>query len=119
MNIKDCYELLGGNYDEVSARIPSPTLIEKFIGKFLEDESFETLCRQMELGNRADAFRAAHTLKGVCANLSFTRLLDSVSLLTEELRKATESVSEEAERLFETVCRDYETTAETIRKYSA
>lgn len=119
MNIEECYELLGGNYAEVSTRLPSLGLMEKFIGKFLEDDSFDLLCRQMELGDRQAAFCAAHTLKGICANLSFTQLCDSVSCLTEELRKETDAVSGEARRLFEQVCRDYGVTADAIRGYFA
>lgn len=117
MNIEECYQALGGNYAEVSSRLPSQRLIEKFIGKFLEDESFDTLCRQIELGNREEAFRAAHTLKGISANLSFTRLLDSVSRLTEELRGQADSVSEEALGLYDEVRLNYGITADTIRKF--
>lgn len=119
MNLEECYEKLGGNYAEMCMRLPKPALIEKFIGKFLEDDSFNTLSRQLELGNRAEAFRAAHTLKGVCANLRFMRLLDSASRLTEELRKETDTVSEEARKLYEEVRRDYETTVNAIREYFA
>ena len=40
----------------------------------------------MEAGDRAQAFRAAHTLKGVCLNLGFQNLYDAVNPLTEKLR---------------------------------
>lgn len=117
MNIEECYEKMGGNYAAVSMRLPSQGLIKKFIGRFLEDQSFDTLCRQMECGNREEAFRAAHTLKGVCANLSFSRLQDSVSLLTEELRPETSSISERAIELLKDVRCDYAITVEAIREY--
>ncbi|MGN0492383.1 MAG: Hpt domain-containing protein, partial [Acutalibacteraceae bacterium] len=116
-SIEECYKKLGGSYADVSLRLPNLKLIDRFFGKFLEDKSFETLCLQMNSGNRPEAFRAAHTLKGVCANLGFTGLLESVSRLTEELRRDTEYVSEQALTLFEEVCRDYETTADAVRKY--
>lgn len=98
-------------------RLPNLRLIEKFIGKFLEDKSFDTLCQQMECGNREEAFRAAHTLKGICANLSFSRLFDSASWLTEELRPETSSISDMAVKLLENVRRDYEVTVDAIRRY--
>ena len=75
MTIEQCYQTLGGSFAEVSMRLPSVRLVEKFIGKFLDDGSFDALCAQMSAGSREDAFRAAHTLKGVCANLGFGRLL--------------------------------------------
>ena len=56
MNIEECYEKLGGNYEEVSKRIPSLKLIEKFIGIFLEDKSFDTLRMQIKCGNIKEAF---------------------------------------------------------------
>ena len=117
MNIEECYEKMGGSYADVSTRLPNLKLIEKFIGRFLEDRSFDTLCRQMECGNREEAFRAAHTLKGVCANLGFTRLLDSTSRLTEELRPKTDSISDTTIQLLEDVRRDYEVAVDTIRSY--
>ncbi|MGN0783971.1 MAG: Hpt domain-containing protein [Christensenellales bacterium] len=117
MNIEECYEEMGGNYAEVKKRFPSLGMIEKFIGKFLDDKSFETVCRETEQGNREEAFRAAHTLKGICANLSFSRLLQSTSRLTEVLRAQKESIPDEAVELLEAVRRDYEGTVNAIRKY--
>ena len=117
MNIEECYEELDGNYADVSKRLPGLRLIEKFIEKFLEDKSFDTLRMQIECGNREEAFRAAHTLKGVCANLSFTRLLNSASRLTEDLRSQTSNVSDNTIELLKDVEHDYEITVNAIRKY--
>ena len=117
MTMEECYRKMGGNYAEVCARLSSPRLVERFAGRFLEDGSFETLCREMEAGRREEAFRAAHTLKGVCANLSFSRLLASVSRLTEELRPDTDTIPGTAAALLEEVRCDYRATAEAIREY--
>ena len=83
MTIEQCYQALGGSFTEVSMRLPSVRLVEKFIEIFLDDGSFDELCRQVASGSRQEAFRAAHTLKGVCANLGFGRLLSSSSRLTD------------------------------------
>ena len=117
MTIEECYRELGGSYTEVSSRLPSVKLIEKFIGKFLDDSSFDTLCNEMEAGNRGEAFRAAHTMKGVCANLGFTRLLDSVARLTDALRPETDAIPAEAVPLMEDVRRAYQATTAAIRNY--
>ena len=117
MTMEECYQELGGSFAEASTRLPSLGLVEKFIGKFPEDSSFETLCAAMEAGERAEAFRAAHTLKGVCANLGFTRLMSSVSRLTDALRPETDSIPEPAASLLEDVRRDYEATTGAIRRY--
>ena len=117
MTIEACYQQLGGSYADVSSRLPSIRLVEKFIGKFLEDASFQSLCSAMEAGDRAEAFRAAHTLKGVCANLSFTRLQDSAGRLTELLRPEGEGIPEGAAVLMEEVRGDYQVTTGAIRAY--
>ena len=44
MTIEDCYRQLGGDYSEVLKRMMSRKLVKKFIGRFLEDDSFEKLC---------------------------------------------------------------------------
>ena len=117
MTIEECYQELGGSYAEVCTRLPSPRLVEKFAAKFLEDQSFETLCKEMEAGCRQEAFRSAHTLKGVCANLSFTRLLEAVSRLTEVLRPEADTIPDAAVALLENVRQEYQHTVDTIRKY--
>lgn len=117
MTLEECYQGLDGNYQDVCARIPSPRLVEKFVAKFLEDKSFALLCTAVEDGDREGAFRAAHTLKGVCANLGFTRLMNSASRLTEALRPGTGAMPEEAPALLETVRQDYAQTACAISSY--
>ena len=117
MTISECYEKLGGEYADVGTRLPSDRLVAKFIGRFLDDDSFDTLCREMEAGDRGEAFRAAHTLKGVCANLSFTRLQSAASRLTEILRSEGDEIPAEAAEVMAEVRRSYEDTAAAIRVY--
>lgn len=117
MTIQECYQQFGGNFDEVKKRLPSESLIKKFIAKFLNDHSFPDLQTAMEEGNRESAFRAAHTLKGVCGNLNLDKLLNSASKLTEFLRPETEAVPEGVGVLFEEVKQDYELTVSAIRAY--
>ena len=73
----------------------------------------------MQSGERKDAFRAAHTLKGVCANLSFDRLFSSADQLTELLRSETETIPPNAFSLLEIVKEDYTLTVDSIRAYLA
>lgn len=117
MTIEQCYQVLGGSYEEVNLRLPSLRLVEKFIAKFLTDTSFDTLCAQMDSGNREEAFRAAHTLKGVCANLGFGRLQDTSSRLTEVLRSQSDTIPPEAAPLLAQLREDYRVTVDAIRGY--
>lgn len=117
MTIQECYQNLGGNYEEVLKRMMSPALIQRFIGKFLQDGSYEKLYEEVKAGNREEAFRAAHTLKGVCQNLGLGKLADSSSRMTELLRGDAAELPAEALALLEEISEDYQLTADTIRSY--
>ena len=54
----------------------SEALLEQFLKKFLTDPNYEALCRAWEAGDEAGAVAPAHTLKGMCGNLSMTALFD-------------------------------------------
>lgn len=107
---------MNGNYEDVISRLRTERLVQKFVLKFLEDDSYDLLIRSMESENYEEAFRASHTIKGMCQNLSFTQLGGSSAQLTEALRNG---VTPEAPGLLETVKTDYEKTAEAIRAFQA
>lgn len=117
MMIQECYEQLGGSFAQVEQRLPSVSLVRRFITKFLDDSSFSELCRAMQDKQRDKAFRAAHTLKGVCANLGFDRLGASAGQLTELLRPESDGIPEGAALILDTVKQDYAVTVGAIRAY--
>lgn len=117
MTIQECYQQLGGDYDVIKKRLSSDMIIKKIITKFPDDSSFSDLKAAMEEGSREKAFGAAHTLKGVSANLSLNRPTLSASKLTELLRPKTEAIPAGADVLFEEIRNDYELTVSTIRAY--
>ena len=116
MTLKECYAALEGNYESVMGRLPSEKFVQKFVLKFLNDGSYDLLVRSMETEDYAEAFRAAHTIKGVSQNLDFTRLYQSSSELSEALRSG---FTPEAPALAERVKEDYRQTVEAIRAYQA
>ena len=117
MDLRTCYEQLGGSYNDVLSRIPSERLVDKFLRKFLTDESFAGLCSAMAAGSRSEAFLMAHTLKGVCANLGFARLFRSAAVLTELLRPEADAISADAAEALDPVREDYALTVGVIRAY--
>ncbi len=86
MNIKECYEKMGADYEEVRRRFPSDAFIQRFALKFAGDPSFPDLEKFLAEGNVQEAFRAAHTLKGVTQNLAFAQLTPLAVEITEILR---------------------------------
>ena len=116
MTLEACYAAMGGDYAGVTGRLHSERLVQKFVLKFLSDSSYKLLESSLAAQDYAEAFRAAHTIKGVCQNLSIDRLGDSVSRLTEALRGGW---SDAAAPLIEEVRADYRLTVDAIRAYQA
>lgn len=86
MTVRECYELAGADYNDVMNRLGSEALVKRFAVKFLQDRSYQELAEAMQEQDAERAFRAVHTLKGVCANLGFKKLQEVSSELTEKLR---------------------------------
>lgn len=112
MNLKECYQALGGDYEGVMARLRSERMITKFAVKFLDDKSMENLVAGIAQKNGEEAFRAAHTIKGICQNLSFDRLYVSSHALAECLRGGWDDA---AVAMTEQVKADYQVTVDAIR----
>ena len=86
MKLAEFYEKMGTDLGSVLSRIPSEKLVRKFVGKYPADPSYAQLNTAIEEGDWQMAFRAAHTLKGVAANLGMEELRQAASDLTENLR---------------------------------
>ena len=116
MTVKECYEKIGGNYEEILSRLMSEDMVREFIAMFLEDPSYEELVTQMEKGNCEEAFKASHTLKGVCQNLALTELAGASHEITEALRKKDMAM---AANLLDNVKKSYKKTIEGIQALTA
>lgn len=115
MTIKSLYEAVGGDYKDVVKRLISEEFAAQLALGFLDDDGFSSLEKAMKNRNAEDAFRAAHTLKGVALNLGFKNLGESASELTEVLRKRT---FDGADELFEKVRADYAVVISALRSYA-
>ena len=111
MTVKECYEQMGADYEGVLGRLRSEGLIKKFATKFLDDGSFQSLKDNLAQGNGEEAFRAAHTLKGVCQNLGFDNLYQVSFNITEKLRGGE---TDGCEELFAKVEEQYKKTTDAI-----
>lgn len=111
MQVKEAYTVMKGDYEGVLSRLLNEERIQKYLLKFLNDKSFETLKAALSEGNGEEAFRMAHTLKGVSQNLGLSVLFESSNALTEALRNG---IKEDAGPLFEKVEEDYHMTVSAI-----
>lgn len=112
MTIQECYRQMGANYEDVLKRLYNEGMICRFTLMFLNDDSYPKLEQSLKEGNAQEAFRAAHTLKGVCQNLGFTNLYQPAYELTEVLRAGTLEGSGE---WFARVTEQYKITTDAIR----
>ena len=78
----------------------------------MEEKTFDNLKEAMEKRDAEEAFRAAHTLKGICLNLGFDNLFTVSSELTEKLRPRTLEGSEE---LLQKVQEQYDITVQALK----
>ncbi|MBQ7079589.1 MAG: Hpt domain-containing protein [Fibrobacter sp.] len=114
MTLSEFYSSLDESLDEVLERLRMESRVAKYLKLFLSDPSFTEL-KEAFAGNDAQtAFRAAHTLKGVAANLGLNKLSASSSELTEDLRPGAFTANSQA--LFEKVERDYSAAVEGIKQ---
>ena len=113
MTVKECYESMESDYEGVMGRIGSEGLVKRFVLKFLDDPSYLNLEKAVQEQNAEEAFRAAHTLKGICLNLGFDRLYKVSAELTEKLR---ESELNGYEAVYGKVQDEYKNTIDAIRK---
>ena len=116
MNINECYQAMGADYEEVFGRLRNERLITKFVLKFPGDPSFSQLQSTLEEKNVEEAFRAAHTLKGVAQNLGFTPLYEATATLTEVLHAGN---LPEDDNMMNAVAKEYERTVAAIEQLNA
>lgn len=116
MTLKECYARMNGSYEDAKFRLMMDSMVERFMFKFLEDDTMENLRSAVAERNIPDSFRAAHTLKGVAANLSFTELQAKASALTDQLRPQTAQADA---ALLAGVEKAYALVVDTINAYKA
>ena len=73
MTLNEFYTTVGGNYEDVIARLHSEAFTEKFLRMIPQDNSLPLLKEAAAAGDVPTAFRAVHTLKGIALNLGAYR----------------------------------------------
>lgn len=88
--IETCYAVIGGDLEGVRSRLLTDDRIQKFLGIFLQDGSYAQLLQSLEAGELKEAFRAAHTMKGISRDLGLTPLFTYSAQLADVLRPDAE-----------------------------
>ena len=112
-------EIDKGVTPEQVSDLGAPGLVDDYRTSPLEEElAIHTERADSSANDRSfvfeEAFRAAHTLKGVTQNLSFTKLYHSSHAITEALRAKDYDLAKERVTQVEA---DYQQTAAAIQQY--
>lgn len=84
---REILETYGADYEATLERfMGNEKLYLKILDMLFQDENLHKLGEALNSGRLADAFEAAHTLKGVAGNLGLTPLYNAVCVLVEPLR---------------------------------
>lgn len=113
MTLQECYAQLEGDYDDARRRLMNEKLMQRFLIKFLDDPTMNALLKAVEEHDIDASFTAAHTLKGVSANLALTALQKSSAVLTDQLRSREKEADAE---LLAAVKEKYELAVATIKQ---
>lgn len=114
MSFEESMSLIGMNLEEVLARFSgSRRLVERFVNKFPADKTYEELKQAMDEKDYEKIERAAHTLKGVCANLGFSSLQEKSAQMVMAVRQGRH---DGLDMMFAQVTEDYNKIVDAIRQ---
>ena len=86
MTIEELYQRLGGDFKCVCGRLPGRRFVERFLERYLSDDSAQALLAAVTAGNPEESYRYAMALKGVAGNLGFEDLEKATATLAQVLR---------------------------------
>ena len=92
----------------------SEELLERLLRKFLENQQYPALCAALKGGDTEQAVIAAHSLKGVCGNLSMVSLDGLFARQVDALRAGDLSL---AQHLMEQITPAYVQVTAAIREH--
>ena len=114
--IKEELILAGIDVDTALTRfMNNEKLFQKTLYLFIEDTNFHQLITNLQIENFDEAYKATHTLKGLCGNLSLLSLFELCSNLCIAIKENnTEKISSLIPLLIET----HTTVIQAIKKWN-
>lgn len=116
MTVRECYEKLDADYEDIVLRLGDDAIIERFLLKYPSDASMQKFMEAYKQRDVESMFQAVHTLKGVVANMSFTRLYECAVAVTEQLRPRTKIADA---GLVDALIAEYDRTMKAIKEYES
>lgn len=114
MTLKECYNKIGGDYNDVLSRLLTEERVIKYCKKFLENSDYIEVRGAFEKEDFARAFELTHSIKGMCANMGFSRVFSSASELCESVRGG--APKKDVSNIIDAFYADYEITIAGLRE---
>ena len=86
MTLQEFYASIDSSYDAVLGRLMKESFVLKYLKKYLNTTDVQDMLNALAEENYPDAFRFAHNLKGMAANLELQPLRQTAEVLCEALR---------------------------------
>lgn len=86
MTIREFYDAIGADYEDMIVRIPLEDMIGEFVEMYVSSGVQESMQEAYAGKNYRGVFETSHNLKGMCANLSLTVIRDLASDICEATR---------------------------------
>lgn len=113
MKLEEVYAVIGGNYNEVLGRLRKESLLLKYVQKFPSETMMQEMVVAINADKVDDAFHLAHSLNGICKNLSIGRYGEAIEAVTEELRAGN---LDNAKAMLPKVQEEYDITCNAIKE---
>lgn len=117
MTIEELYKKIEGSYEEAKGRLMNDILIKRFVLKFANEYTLDKLIEAYNNHDNAGVFEAAHSFKGVCGNLAFTKLFNFASALTEKTRGVDNTTTIDIAKEYEDFVAEFNKTVQAIKEY--
>lgn len=90
---REIFSAYGADYDSTMTRfVNNQAMYLRLLRMFFKDENLTLLGNALEVSGYRKAFEAAHTLKGVAANMGLTPFFDKVCEIVEPLRAGSADI---------------------------
>lgn len=86
MTVRECYDKINGDYDEIVSRLGNEERVVRFSKKFFTTGDIEGLEKSIDDNDGNNSFEYAHRLKGNSLNIGFSHFSKTVESLVEPLR---------------------------------
>lgn len=114
MELKEFYKEIGADADVVIKRMGlTEKHLKKYLRKFMDNQEYKKLSKAVAEQDYYNVEWAAHTIKGVTANLGLTILFDDFQKIVDSVRNEK---NKDIDRLYQDASVDYEHVMNLLAK---